>query len=637
MTAADGLVVVELTLAIGFLAAGLLTTGIPVPRRRRGSSGSQQVPGLLFLGGACMVLLGPLARTQLGAEWPAGLADGAPVTGVFVILVGLLRIPARVRLRTVLALADGLVAAAGLGTGLTAAAGRTDIATVTGLVGGICAVAAGWAHLEVAGETERRRLLWLALGAAGSLTVLTVTQLARWRVAGAEVVEIAPATPSVGTVTALAAAAMLPLPVAAVVAIRDPGAVNVHTVLARIVVGFSMVGLSSTTFAGMASGYELAAGRAPDLLVQGLIALAIAVAYHPVRGQVREIVEELLFGGRTDPVDALARIGDELASGSSPQAWLRALRHALAVPAVELRTADGTTTRSGTDPGTGTETTELRLGDETVGHLMAWLPPGQVHLPAPTRTVLALAAGPLAQAVHATRLATQLRTSHSHVLTVLEEERRRMRRDLHDGLGPTLTGVAYGIDAATNLIGTDPNGAQDLLRAVRADTANAIAEIRRIVDDLRPKALDELGLVAAVRQTAARLRTPRSARLRLDVTAPAPLPDLPAAVEVVAYRVAVEAVTNIARHADVDHASLQIDVQKNYLLLEVQDGGTSATPWTPGTGLTGMRERVEQIGGVLTITTTPGRNRVTARIPLQATSQWAWSATRQARTAPSVG
>jgi signal transduction histidine kinase len=369
-------------------------------------------------------------------------------------------------------------------------------------------------------------------------------------------------------------------------------------------------------FVGGASVYRLVAGEPPSLGVLGVLVTVIAAGYHPVLVRVRDTADELLFGGRADPVETLTLLGSELSAGSSPQEWLRALRLALGVPAVELRTQDRTVARSGDDPGNGSEVTSLRLGAEPVGELVVSLPPEQLRLPATTRAVLDLVAGPLAQAVHATRLAAQLQASRGRVVAALEEERRRVRRDLHDGLGPTLTGIAYSADAARNLVSTDPAASVALLRDLRADTADAIAEIRRIVYGLRPRAIDELGLVAAVRQQVSRLGTADGRPLRVALDAPHALPDLPAAVEVVAYRVAVEAVTNVARHAGVDEATLRFAVRDGSLDVEVCDGGGSGTVWTPGVGLAGMRERVEEVGGLLTVETAPGRNRVSARIPL---------------------
>ena len=169
------------------------------------------------------------------------------------------------------------------------------------------------------------------------------------------------------------------------------------------------------------------------------------------------------------------------------------------------------------DPGPAPgDLTPLQVGSDVVGELEITLPPGQLRPPPTTRAVIALVAPPLAQAMHAATLSTQLRASRRRVVAALEEERRRMRRDLHDGLGPTLTGIAYSADAARNLLPPGSAPAAEELRALRADAAEAITEIRRIVYGLRPKALDELGLIGALEQRLGRLRAADGRRCRRD-------------------------------------------------------------------------------------------------------------------------
>jgi len=358
---------------------------------------------------------------------------------------------------------------------------------------------------------------------------------------------------------------------------------------------------------------------------RGLLTLVIAAGFHPVLVRARELMDELLFGGRADPVDTLTRLGSELAAGSSPHEWLETLRTALGVPGVELRSGGDVVASSGTLGADGTatsdaarlEVTPLVTGAEQVGDLVVALPPDQLRPTPTTSAVLRLVAPPLAQALHAARLGEELRDSRRRVVTALEEERRRVRRDLHDGLGPTLTGIAYSADAATNLVTADAGEAVRVLRSLRADAGEAIAEVRRIVYGLRPKALDELGLVGAVRQQTAGLHSTGGQVLAVDVAAPGELPELSAAVEVAAYRVAVEAVTNVARHAAVDRATVTFSlVGDTHLRVRVADAGACERPWRHGVGLSAMRERVEGAGGVLTLESGPDGAVVTADLPL---------------------
>jgi signal transduction histidine kinase len=377
-----------------------------------------------------------------------------------------------------------------------------------------------------------------------------------------------------------------------------------------------MLTLTVAVYGGIEAGFRVA-DRPPSIGVRGLVVALIAAGFHPVMVRVRAIMDELLFGGRADPVDTMSRLGTQLTAGSAPQAWMDTLRVALAVPGVVLRRGGEVIAASGDVDGARTAVTPLRTGAEDVGELVVSLPTDQIRLTPATQAVLALVAAPLAQALHATRLGEQLKASRGRLVSALEDERRRIRRDLHDGLGPTLTGIAYSADAAANLVRVDGGQAIQVLRELRSDAGEAIAEVRRIVDGLRPRALDELGLVGAVQQRVSHVRAADGEVMAVDVTAPDDLPELPAAVEVAAYRVAVEAVTNVARHARVSAATVEFSVHEGPTLrVVICDRGRSGNPWRPGVGLASMRERVEQIGGELTVRNGDLGATITAHLPL---------------------
>jgi signal transduction histidine kinase len=393
-----------------------------------------------------------------------------------------------------------------------------------------------------------------------------------------------------------------------------PDARDIRSVMSRTVLAAVMTTLVVSLFSVGAAALSAGTAGTPSVGLLGLLAAALAAGYHPVLVQARTTIDELLFGGRPDPVVTLSRLGEQLSEGTEPAEWLESLRRALAVSGLLLRRDDVVLAQAGERDGTVTSV-QLRVGALVAGSLEVTLPPEQVQLPPTTRAVLQLVSTPLAQAVHAAHLTEELQRSRVQVVGVLEDERRRMRRDLHDGLGPTLTGVAYTADAAANLVGTDPVQASELLRELRADVAAALAEIRRIVYGLRPRALDELGLVRAVQQGVERLRTAQGRPFAVTTSAP-PLPELPAAVEVVAYRVAVEALTNAARHAHVEGARLELSVG-DCLELVISDDGRSDGAWSEGVGIASMRERVAQVGGVLEVGGGSSGGRVRAELPLR--------------------
>jgi two-component system NarL family sensor kinase len=213
-------------------------------------------------------------------------------------------------------------------------------------------------------------------------------------------------------------------------------------------------------------------------------------------------------------------------------------------------------------------------------------------------------------------LSADLQRSRERIVIGREEERRRLRRDLHDGLGPALTGIAMTADAAANLFHGRPDQVQTLLGSLRRDTRMMITDVRRLVDDLRPPALDELGLLGAIRKRADQLawRADGSALvIRLDI--PDTLPTLPAAIEVAAYRIATEALTNVARHADASAACVQLRCATS-LDLEVTDDGGGDDGWLPGVGLHGMRERATEVGGRFEAGPNRTGGRVFVTIPL---------------------
>jgi len=224
--------------------------------------------------------------------------------------------------------------------------------------------------------------------------------------------------------------------------------------------------------------------------------------------------------------------------------------------------------------------------------------------------VLRLVAPLLAQTLRATALAEDLRASRWRAIAAIEEERRRLRRDLHDGLGPRLSGIAFTADAARNSLRIDPVAAEEMLRSVRAETATAINEIRELVYAMRPPALDELGLVGALEASA------RSFGL-FRVAGPHELPRLPAAVEVAAYRIAVEAMTNTVRHAHATHGTIAVEVGESLSVDITDDGIGIPIAYRSGIGIASMRERAEELGGSCSVEPLhPHGTLVRATIPL---------------------
>jgi signal transduction histidine kinase len=219
-------------------------------------------------------------------------------------------------------------------------------------------------------------------------------------------------------------------------------------------------------------------------------------------------------------------------------------------------------------------------------------------------------------AAHAVRLTAELQRARERLVTAREEERRRLRRDLHDGLGPQLASMTLTVGAARELLRQDAQAADLLLQELAGHAQSAIADIRRVVYALRPPALDDLGLVPALREQAAFYS---QAGLLMTIDAPEHLPVLPAAVEVAAYRIVQEALTNVVRHSRASRCTVCLTVTlEDTLDVEIKDDGIGLPAGgRAGVGLASMRERTAELGGTFQIEAMPdGGTRINARLPL---------------------
>lgn len=393
------------------------------------------------------------------------------------------------------------------------------------------------------------------------------------------------------------------VPTAAAVGVMRPDVVDVRWLVTRIVVTLTV--LACFVAAANLAIFALGAGGADDLDTASVIAVCavLSLLVTPVGSWLSGTVENLLFGGRPDPVHALAAVADAL--GDDLAAALQALGTALTLPHLALA-ADGAVLASVGEPTPYATVFRLDLGDGRTAGLTVGHRAGDRTWEPADRNVLAVVAALLARSLRLQLLAEQLASSRAAEVTAIEDERRRIRRDLHDGLGPTLTGVAFAADAARNLLAADPGRADALLQRLRADTGSAIAEIRRVVDGLRPPALDELGLEGALRNWAAGMSAAGGPAIGVHFDTAGADDALPAATESVAYRITVEALTNAIRHSGASAVSVTVTHDRRALTIEVIDDGVGGT-WLPGTGLTAMREHAEAVGG--SVTASDGRVR----------------------------
>jgi two-component system NarL family sensor kinase len=298
----------------------------------------------------------------------------------------------------------------------------------------------------------------------------------------------------------------------------------------------------------------------------------------------------------------------------------------LRLPYVAIeRPADGSVLAASGDPATAGDARAQRwplsYQGVTVGILVAEPRPGEQAFDPRDREVLGDIARQAGTAVHAESLTADLLDSRHRLVSAREEERRRLRRDLHDGLGPLLTGAGLTIDAARVRAehplagaGRQSEDLSLLLGRAKEATAQAIKDLRDIVYGLRPSSLDDLGLADAIAAHIQRLGEGSGVRITFDS---GQLSDLPAAIEVATYRIAVEAVSNVVRHSGAQNCQVRLEIDDTgRLLVEVCDDAKGAGPWRAGVGLQAMWERATELGGTLTAGPAASGGTVRAYFPL---------------------
>jgi signal transduction histidine kinase len=355
----------------------------------------------------------------------------------------------------------------------------------------------------------------------------------------------------------------------------------------------------------------------------------IALLFNPLRARLQVGANRMMFGDRNEPFEVVRRLGRRLETNVDPATILPAIvetvTQTLKIPFAQITLLRGSESYSAASQGKAVGNNiryPLAYQKETIGYLdVSPRTPGE-DLSEADQSLLRQIARQAGPAVQAVRLTQDLQKSRINLVTAREEERRRLRRDLHDGLGPVLASQGLKMAAASQLLRSDPKQAQQLLDDLASQNESTVAEVRRLVNDLRPATLDSLGLLAAVSDYALEFGD-----LKIKVEAVNnSLPDLPAAIEVAAYRIATEAITNVSRHAKANFCKVKMYIENEkvapYLCLVISDDGIGMPlERSPGLGLTSMRERAEEIGGTFATEALPKKGtKISARLPLQANS-----------------
>jgi two-component system NarL family sensor kinase len=349
------------------------------------------------------------------------------------------------------------------------------------------------------------------------------------------------------------------------------------------------------------------------------IALAVVVAtWSPVAARVESGVHSLAYGQRDNAYEVADQVYRQLRADPQADELLPSvvalLADTLALPYVEIEAVGRVITTHGAIPeGATVVAIPLTYHHLTLGTLRAssrsrrdWLSAADVRL-------LADLARHVAITLHAAQLTTTVQHARAQLVTAREEERRRIRRDLHDGLAPTLASLGLQLGVLQRTLRADPAAAELLAGELRSGIRQATAEIRRLVYGLRPPMLDEFGLVDAMRNL-----NPTDGLTR-TVSMPDPMPVLPAAVEVAIYRIAAEALHNAARHAAATRCAVELTTSGDEVAFTVTDDGRGLPePYLAGVGHHSMRERTAELGGTIDIGPAPGGGtRVAVTFPMR--------------------
>ena len=480
------------------------------------------------------------------------------------------------------------------------------LAIVCGLVGGAGAAASVTLRWRRADRVGRQQLKWL-------LAVLPFT------IASLIATVVFPGTLSL----ALGVPAGIAMPIAIGIAVLRYRLYEIDILLSRAVLyGLLTAGMAGVYLAVVVIAHSLFEVPSRSLAVQVIATVLAASALWPLHDRAQRAVDRLFYGDRGVPYEALTRLGRRVEEAADTetalQSVVRTIADSLRLPyaALELRLGDGWSPAAAYgDAPAQVVAFALTFQRETVGRLLVGTRSRGQQLGPDDERLLADLARQAGPAAHAVALRRALDASRAGLVTAREEERRRLRRDLHDGLGPTLAGLTLGLDTARTRSASQPE-LQELLGKLKAETQRAVADVRRIVYGLRPPALDEFGLVGSLREEVGRLQY-EAPSLTVSLDAPADgLADLPAAVEVACYRIVTEALTNVTRHAHATQCSVRLRLNHGLDVNICDDGVGLPEGWRAGVGIASMRERVTELGGDLVIEPSlPHGTRINAHLP----------------------
>lgn len=573
--------------------------------------------GWVFVGSGTATMLGALLGEIASADWVTRLSLALfGVAWITLTTLPLLLFPdGRIQDRlgrwltgTVGALVVALVGLVATGPSELANAGIDVLLLMSAIVTLVAAVALVLRWRGADGEA-RRQLSWLGLAAILIIALVVVG----WSLGLA----IPSLDPAVGAL--LEGVQVVALPLATVAAVLDARLFDIDIVFKRSAVYSVVTSAVVTVYAGVLWGATSLIGSEASVAATLAASAIVAVGISPLKDAVTRVVERRLYRDRRNPERALTSVATGVGYARKPDELVAAavahIGESLHLGYVGIEFEDKPSVVWGVSTAERTDFDLSAFGSRLGRLQVAPRDHGDSLTPADLAVVAAVAQQ-LALVAHAATMSESLRASRAALVVTREEERLRLRRDLHDGLGPTLAGMTLQVDALVDSVAADTEGAADLARRVRRSLQDVIVSLRRNVDGLRPAELDQLGLVESL---AEHVRSLSAGGLRVELAAVA-LPGISPAAEVAAYRIATEALANVVRHAGAANCTVELRVHGGNLIIRIEDDGcgisTDRAETREGVGLASMMARAEEIGGRLRITERRGGGTsVTAELP----------------------
>ncbi|UJF35724.1 histidine kinase [Paenibacillus hexagrammi] len=384
-----------------------------------------------------------------------------------------------------------------------------------------------------------------------------------------------------------------------------------------------------------------------NLFISLVATVVVAVVFAPLKEKLQRLVNRMMKGRHDDPYAVLLELGNQLSQPLEPDAMLNALastiKDSLRLPYAGISIGVGGqstfTVAAGEAAHEVMSYSIIHRGEQLGTLFLSSRSPGEAFSTEDHKflDVLLHQAGPIVENVNMTYglqlLAKDLQESREKLVLAREEERRQIRKNLHDDLAPRLAALALNAATAEKFIVKDPDIAIEMLGDLRRVIRATVDEIRTLVHDLRPPCLDELGLISAIEERITELNKPAklladeqgAEPIRIRFVEPPALPELPAAVEVAAYRIVTESLVNVMKHSRATECSVKLQVTtSNCLKIEVTDNGRGVAasyahliPGKGGIGLNSIRERAEELGGQCSIERAEhGGTRVLALLPI---------------------